>query len=94
MGLAAARTKKANHLLGERAGDGLGVAKAAAAVAALVGLKVSLVVLVELDFGCRGDFDPLFDTLVGFHFGHGCASCGSPWNSPHGRILSSSQGGV
>jgi hypothetical protein len=92
--LAATGPEEADHLFGEGAGDGLGVAEPATTVAALVGLEVSLVVLVELDFACGGDFDPLFDTLVGFHFGHGCASCDSPWNSPNGRILSSSQGGV
>ena len=46
----------------------------AAAVARLVRLEVALVVLVELDLAGGGHFDPLFDTLVGLHLWHVCAS--------------------
>jgi hypothetical protein len=72
---ASAGSEQDDHLVGEGAGDGRGAAETAAAVAGLVGLKVSLVVLVELDFAAGGHLDPLFDALVGLLLRHGRASC-------------------
>src|SRR4051812_15049642 len=76
--LPGAGSKQDDHLLGERAGDGGGAAEPPAAVARLAGLQVALVVFVEFDLTGGGDFDPLFDTLVGFELWHGSASYGSP----------------
>jgi len=54
---------------------GLGAAEAAAAVAGLVGLQVSLVVLVELDFAGGGEPDAFLVPLWVFILGTGCLLC-------------------
>ena len=71
-------------------------------VAGLAGLKVALVVFVELDLAASGDFDPLLDPFMGLELGHDGASCVSPRNNAatstsrrsHKRSSWSSQGGV
>ena len=68
--LSASRPKQSNHLSRKRPSETRGAAQTPPAVTGLGTLQMPLIVLVEFDFSCRGDFNPLLDSFVCLMLGH------------------------